>query len=892
MSTTSDLVYFLRSNGGGSGVPLRWLDSVPGVRTGTNWGVPWERGDRFGVEDLVLIDSADRVVPCDSRVLAYWPDGSVKWSGHSAALSAGLDEDLGQGVANVVDGRVTAGPSVGVSEEDDCLVVSTQLLTARFPRRGDRIIDSIDAGGRTCCSGMRLVGEVENIRRGHRSTVRTRRVMGSAVRGAVIEGVGDHYCVVRLEGVHEVQKAVGMRSWLPFVVRVYLNGASERIRLVHSFVFDGDPDVDFIAGLGIEVDVPLEGAAYNRHVRFGGADGLFAEPIQLLWTRLYRDGEGRYPAQIRGDYIDLTDPSQARLRNLLSGQATWRGYRLVQECPDYFAIEKRTKEGCCWVRAHQGTRSTGVVAVVAEGGGFAAGLTDFWQKTPRSLGADNLVDDIAKMQLWFWSPEGPVMDLRHYDTEPHMWTAYEGFDEMRSEATGIANTNEVWFQPLSRPSETATLLDLAQVAQLPPVLICMPERYHATGAFGSWSLPNRETEERAALEDQLDAVEQFYRDEVEQRRWYGFWDYGDVMHTYDSERHQWRYDLGGFAWQNTELVPNLWLWYSFLRSGRSETFRFAAAMTRHTSEVDIFHAGPYRGLGSRHNVRHWGCSCKEARISSALLHRPFYYLTGDERVGEIMDEVARDVEDGLIALDPAQTLVEADGAPTHVRSGPDWAALCGNWLTLWERRRDLTALAAITSGVDSIAEAPHRLLSGPVFGYDPRTRKLIHLGDDNYSYHMVVVFGASELWIELAGLLGDKTLGDMFAEFGFAASMTEEGRSEYTGGAIGPGNFRRSMFYSRAIAYTASRKQDERLAEQAWELLLEGESAPFLDVRSEVANGPLTPSTFREIPGLSTNLASQWSLSVIECLELVPHGLAEAWRKVARHGGGTIGSRG
>lgn len=27
-------------------------------------------------------------------------------------------------------------------------------------------------------------------------------------------------------------------------------------------------------------------------------------------------------------------------------------------------------------------------------------------------------------------------------------------------------------------------------------------------------------------------MEQSYLQEVEQRKWYGFWDYGDVMHTY------------------------------------------------------------------------------------------------------------------------------------------------------------------------------------------------------------------------------------------------------------------------------------------------------------------------------------------------------------------------
>ena len=44
-------------------------------------------------------------------------------------------------------------------------------------------------------------------------------------------------------------------------------------------------------------------------------------------------------------------------------------------------------------------------------------------------------------------------------------------------------------------------------------------------------------------------------------------------------------------------------------------------------------------LGSRHNVRHWGCGAKEARISQAAYRRFHYYLTTDERTGDLMHEV-------------------------------------------------------------------------------------------------------------------------------------------------------------------------------------------------------------------------------------------------------------
>lgn len=58
--------------------------------------------------------------------------------------------------------------------------------------------------------------------------------------------------------------------------------------------------------------------------------------------------------------------------------------------------------------------------------------------------------------------------------------------------------------------------------------------------------------------------------------------------------HCWRYDMGGFAWQNTELVPTYWLWLYFLRTGREDVFTVAEAMSRHCSEVDFYHFGRWQ----------------------------------------------------------------------------------------------------------------------------------------------------------------------------------------------------------------------------------------------------------------------------------------------------------
>ena len=109
------------------------------------------------------------------------------------------------------------------------------------------------------------------------------------------------------------------------------------------------------------------------------------------------------------------------------------------------------------------------------------------------------------------------------------------------------------------------------------------------------------------------------------------------------------YDVGGHGWNNTELMPNAWLWYAFLRSGRADIFRVAEAMHRNTSEVDVYHSGRFAGLGSRHNVNHWGDGAKEARIDEAFQKRFYYYLTTDERTGDLLREPISVVEQNACA---------------------------------------------------------------------------------------------------------------------------------------------------------------------------------------------------------------------------------------------------
>lgn len=198
------------------------------------------------------------------------------------------------------------------------------------------------------------------------------------------------------------------------------------------------------------------------------------------------------------------------------------------------------------------------------------------------------------------------------------------------------------------------------------------------------------------------------------------------MHTYDSIRHNWRYDVGGYAWDNAELGTDLWLWFAAMRSGRSDIFWLAYHMTRHVSESDCFHSGEFAGLGSRHNVSHWGDGAKEARVSSAMNRRPMYYITGgDETLGELA-RYALQTDQTIIKWEALRNILPKPKAPTRVRIGPDWLALVGNWLFEFERTGDAHYKDLIETGMRDIGNFKYGLFTGysSAVGFDPNTGHL------------------------------------------------------------------------------------------------------------------------------------------------------------------------
>ena len=863
------------NNGGNPTV--RWLGgSAPSLASGVSFGVPWPKGAVKTTDKFSLTTADGKTLPVQSWQCATWPDGSVKWTGFATIAGP---EAVGE--FRLVPATATVDPAtpVRVSQDADAIEIDNGRLKCRIGRHGAALIQSMSIDGREVAANGRLLCTLED--RSQLESARTARYedFHSDIKKVTLEQSGPVRGVVKVEGVHKTVK--GSREWLPFVVRLYFYAGQEAVKTIHTIVFDGDDHKDFISALGMVFDVPMREQVHNRHARFTGeGDGVWAEAIEPVTGRrpLIVNGENALVLQVAGKRLPNKEQLGEREQTLLNDWAVWSDFRLVQANADGFTVHKRTNPQSCWLECGAGKRASGMAFVGDVSGGLGMAVKNFWQSYPASLEIHGAASEKAQLHAWLWSPDAPAMDLRHYDTRAHgLDSSYEDVQPGFSTAHGVARTSELMLYPSAVLPTTEDTAKQAHLAAQPPLLVCSPQHLHSAQVFGVWNLPDRSAPAKAWVEDQIDAAIAFYQKEVEQRHWYGFWNFGDIMHSYDTPRHVWRYDVGGMAWDNSELVPDMWLWCSFLRTGRADVFRMAEAMTRHTGEVDTYHLGRFAHLGSRHNVRHWGCGAKEARISQAALRRFYYYLTTDERTGDVMHEQA-DADLKLLEIDPmrlASPIVGPAKYPARIRGGPDWLAFVGNWMTEWERTGNAKYRDKILAGVQSFAAMPYGFLSGPnsLFGYDPATNKLYTLEADPFgSYNLQVIMGGAEVAMELDDLLQNQDWSTLWLQYcrlvGARRDVVKrdmvthsEDSGPVRGGAGSNG---------RLAAYAYFRTKDAKYAQRAWTALLRNPDrrpgAAMFATRP--VKGPDVLNDIEEVPMLSTNSTAQWCLNAIEVLAL------------------------
>ena len=277
---------------GATDVPLHW---VGGASYGpVSFGVPFAEGELKDVSALGLSND----IPTDAWVNARWPDGSVKWAGLATVVPQGSND------LKVKSLKKRSKPSVSwVTSTDKQIVVNTGKVIAYLPKNGCNLIDSLYLSDRRIGGPASLIASASDI------------TYHSQLTKVEIEQSGQVRTVVRMEGVHKND----VRAWLPFTIRLYFYRGSEQIRIVHTFIYNGDEHKDMINSLGVRLNVPMRETVYNRHIAFDTDNGIWTEPVQPL--------DGRR--------ILMTDND--RKRNLQAEQMEGR------RIPDYEAFDEKNR---------------------------------------------------------------------------------------------------------------------------------------------------------------------------------------------------------------------------------------------------------------------------------------------------------------------------------------------------------------------------------------------------------------------------------------------------------------------------------------------------------------------------------------------------------------------
>ncbi len=888
------------------------------VRQGTSWGVPFAKGSVNASTTFTVKDTEGNVLSSDNRPLAYWPDGSLKWVSFAVVADKGLENlsieattpDKTKTITKTITKTKTkadasAEPAMA-SEVPEGIAVNTGAMQCLFPSSGESIILDLKLGDKLIASEAHLKTLLEtrdNI--GGRAVTSSEDFVSRVEKVSLVQNSA-FKTTVKIEGMH--QSTVSDRIWLPFSVYCVMYKDMPTISLTHSFVFDSDGRKDFIKGLGISFTVPFREEVHNRHVRFAGdgqdGAGFWCQPVLLAPG--YRPSAGKvfvnnYKSYLQGKPLPAMDELSANEKAALLTCPVWGDMRLVQNSSNGFSIDKRTSAESSWLHVVEGGRSLGGALLGDCSGSIFVGVKDFWQSYPAALDVEGADTQNGTLTAWLWSPYGETMDMRHYDTVGHdLKINYEDYKEGWESPLGVGHRSTLEIRLFDNIPASDELLAVAKAVQKPVQFSCTPEYFYEVHAFGDyWGLPKAEN---AEIEKLIDNNLEFYAKEIDRRSWYGFWNYGDVMHNYDFTRQDWRYDIGGWAWNNIELAPNVMLWTCFLRTGREDIWTMAEALEKHASEVDVHHIGQFAPLGSRHNVNHWGDGCKQPRIEYAAMKRFLYYLTGgDALTGDLMTEQIGSEK----AYDYARR-ISTWGAVggTYLKSSlNDWAYYAGNWMIEWERTgneyyrdrllnsmKDLVALSKASQRLSFDYFDPETGRFMVYLKEDPKFRGEVNAAESDF----VPASSLSQKKLnDIVGYRLGRTRGDTFSTLFGAPEFLSDMRAtidypefwKYTDNSFRDVSHTQggNMTGPRMAAWVAASEDDSEMRELAWKNLLdngftatEGDGTPVVHPEFGVTAG--TPDIVKPVENpwflgqtagwqRHTPSTTQWILNAIEVME-------------------------
>lgn len=598
-------------------------------------GWPLRQGE-LSPKETVHVKISGQPVPSQTRPLAFWPDGSVKWLSVTATfdqhtykepeeLSPQRPEDssITLRTSHALPFSLETSPSekspaftqpIQIRHNSKRVVIDTGKLVVELDhgvkwlksirQQGEELLDTQHPTGLLYAQYV-LNGELES---GSRFTRRGDTDYAElAIEHIEVLEHGPLRAQLLLKGTIPNREPTPVTLYLTFHAGLPVID----IQVSVEFRFN-DPRKTFLTGMGI--DLPLR-------------------------------ENGRYQMSFAGKTL----PENNRIGRLL--QLTPLSGWLQTDASATTYLE----------------RSPGWAAFSNERRTIGVALRNFWQQAPSAI---TLSEDERLLRLELWPEAAGPMDVRRYSEYPHRsqgesvsgnntWVEQTYYPQYPF--YGISRTREfrLMFLPAnSTPKVESYAADL----ESRPLLYAGWDRYRNSGT--SLQAPDKEAWPTAWAG--WTRLAQFWLFHQHLHGWYGFWEYGDIQHQYrrgygwilslpqlaqelkksPSQRqafrgrghrsadytpnNDWAFDNGRWGWTNTEGLPNLFLQNEYMRNGQRQVFFAAEALARYSRDVVTRQSGQWFGAGTRHGVQPWSDGNHEPRQTTLTEWRPHFYLSGGE----------------------------------------------------------------------------------------------------------------------------------------------------------------------------------------------------------------------------------------------------------------------
>ena len=580
--------------------------------------IPFPPGEIKDLNTIRIRNVSGEDLPFQSRVLARWPDGSVKWLAlhFQATLPppsgwAGYFLEYGPNVKAVdFTGKLFA------NESDEAIKVNTGTLEVTLSKKHfylfeKELLDQNRDG--VFDPTEETVSEAPLVLKFRGKEFRTD--LDDKSYKVEIEEKGIQRIVVKASGWFQSEDG---QRYCQVIVRFYFYQGKSYVKVSHTLVYTG----------------------YPENKRFSEYKSLKLPPNETIET---------FGVRIPFRFSDRKDDvvSFGSVGQSYPGFVLNENVRLLQLNYKEAAL---TRDGASV--PFQGLL-TGWFDISNASHGLAIGVRYFRENFPKGFSVKRSQNEIG---LDLWPEEAGPLDL---STTPKA----VGPDAYgRGNAFGLAKTHELIFYfhgkdvpPTDSPAEIATSFMKSLIIRTNPYWI------DATGALGRLQPVEQKyaTEEKmlARLFDWADRQPRLFE-------WYGMLNFGDTLTWWrnaDDEKEGQKYDsfdwhpVGRWGWYNCEGVgTHTGALLQFARSGEWKYFEFGENLAKHIMDIDTVHYNTishdkrlrkldqkYSQVGAmhRHNGDHWGGRADEASHTSVVGILLYYYLTGNERAFDVAKEV-------------------------------------------------------------------------------------------------------------------------------------------------------------------------------------------------------------------------------------------------------------